>query len=261
MATDAIETERIRLCYPPGSWYAENARELLQLVDEVAVQLEERLRLRLPRPTPCYVVAPDVMEALLDGMRGVAFDRSVVLGVPPRHQSEVAGVAAHELAHVLSHALGGYRPRFKGEGFACWAAWRIRADRWPMGLPLNYYLKWRLAVGIRTSLAELWERTDVSPELYDLGWSFAAFLVKRFGQECYFDFYCAQTASLEERIEATLDVSMARLERAWHEHADGVPLAGSQISRLHRYAGVLCGRAEWLNARGSSEASWRGAVR
>ena len=61
-----------------------------------------------------------------------------------------------------------------------------------------------------------------------------------------------ETADLAERCEETLGVSVARLERAWHGHAEGVPLSGQEISRLHREAGVLCGRAEWLHSRARS---------
>jgi hypothetical protein len=63
----------------------------------------------------------------IQGTTGAAYRRSVIVGFPERHLSELAGVGAHELAHILASGLGRYSPPFKGEGFACYAAGLIQA--------------------------------------------------------------------------------------------------------------------------------------
>jgi hypothetical protein len=170
----------------------------------------------------------------------------VVIGFPPHHIPAFALTAAHELAHVLAFRLGSYGPFFKGEGFACYAAWLIGADRMPCGLPLHFHPAWLLSVGVRPRLEELWQRRDSTPEMYDLAWSFAVFLAQRFGRERYFDFYRSEAERLPARVEATLGLPLPRLEKAWHDHAQGaVDLKARPIRALDRYVGHLCSQAAW----------------
>jgi hypothetical protein len=240
----------IRLYYPRASWYEENAQEMLGILGEAGVRLEQALGLRLP-PTACYVVEPETAMAI-QGTTGAAYRRSVIVGFPERHLSELADVGAHELAHILSAGLGGYSPPFKGEGLACYAAGLIEAQIMPVGVPLHYHLVWLLSVGVKVSLDELWHRRDDTPELYDLAWSFAAFLAERFGRERYFAFYGRGGGNLSDRVEATLGMPLAQLEREWCDHARSrVHAAPSQIVRMRRYPGVVCSRAAWLKKRGA----------
>jgi hypothetical protein len=238
----------IELHVPAGSWYEQNAGEMLRVADAVAERLEQEFGLSLPR-TDCYVVNAEAAEAI-QGVPAAAYRRMTIIGFPERHLSEFAGVVAHELAHVLAGCLGPYAPMFKGEGFACYAAWRIEAQRMPCGLPLHYHLVWMQSVGLKPSPEELWHRRDYTPELYDLAWSFAAFVAERFGKERYLGFYRSGRACMRDRVDDTLGVSLAALQKEWYAHAlSRVDVSPSQISRMRRYAGSVCSRAAWLGAR------------
>lgn len=231
--------------YPPTPWYVENADALLAVLVTTARQLEAALGLTLP-PVHCYVVQPEIIETI-EGVAGVAYRDLVICGVPARHLSELAGIAAHELAHVLSHHLGAYDTPFKGEGFACYAAALIGADYMPMGMPVHFHPAWLRSVGVRLSLSDLWVRRDATPELYDLAWSFATFLAERFGRERYYAFYRSGERELTGRIRSSLGLSLDQLEREWLRVAGNqATLAPSQIARRHRCDGVVCSRADWL---------------
>src|SRR5262249_24095620 len=144
------------------------------------------------------------------------------------------------------------------EGFACYSAAIVGADSGPMGLPLHYHLVWLLSVGVKSSLVDLWQRGDHSPELYDVAWSFADFVARQFGQDRYFSFYRSKRKDLAGRVAATLDVTLPRLEREWHDYARSrVKLDPSRIGRFDREAGVLCSRAAWLQRNGKAGAKKR----
>lgn len=111
----------------------------------------------------------------------------------------------------------------------------------------------RRSVGVKLSLTELWQRRDYTPERYDPAWSFATFLVEQFGQERYFDFYRSHRRNLTECVPVTLGASSSQIEREWHQYTRAqVSIAPSQIARLHRSAGVVCGRAAWLGRQPNS---------
>jgi len=247
MVHDGGHCERgcILLRYPRLPWYVENAGAMLDTLYDAAARLEQSFGLAMPATT-CYVVEPQTALAI-QGAQGIAYQQSIVVGVPPRQLSVLGGVGAHELAHILSRQLGDYSPPFKGEGFACYAAWRVRADRMPMGIPLHFHLGWLLSVGVKPRLDALWERRDYTPELYDLAWSFAAFLIGRFGTERYFDFYRSSRLCLRDRLEDSFGMTPAVVERAWHERARrAVGDNPDRIARIRRYAGHDCSRAAWL---------------
>lgn len=249
---DAASSEKFWLWYPAGSWYAVHAPEMLALLEETAAHLERDLGLTFAGRTRCFVMDPETAMAAY-GFAGIAHRDRIVVGFPERHLSTFATTAAHELAHVLAFCLGRYPPPFKGEGFACWATARIGVDRRPCGVPLHYHLAWLLSVGVCPRLEELWERRDYSAELYDLAWSFAAFLVRRFGPDAYFAFYRSDERNLPARVESTLDLPLSKLEAEWHDLARrSVDLKARPVRCAHRYDGALCGRAAWLNARARS---------
>jgi hypothetical protein len=212
--SDCRHEGSILLWYPRGGWYEEHAEAMLRLLVETTARLERALGLVLP-PTDCYVVEPPTALAI-QGTTGVADRRSILIGFPERHMSELAGTAAHELAHVLSYRLGKPEPRFLAEGFACYAAERIGAAVLPLGVPLHYHTAWLLSTGVKLRLADLWLRRDYTPELYDLAWSFAAFLVRRFGRAGYFAFYASREKDLGRRAEQMLGTPLAQIEREWH---------------------------------------------
>jgi hypothetical protein len=244
--SQSCQADRIELCFPPDSWYAGNADEMLQITEGIAGRLERELELSFPGRVYCYVTDSETAEAI-QGAMGCAYRTMVVIGVPPRHLSTYAGVAAHELSHLLSRRLREYPLPFLSEGFACYGAWRIEEQKRPMGMPLHYHLVWLLSVGVRPTLEELWHRQDYTPELYDLAWSFAAFAADQFGCEHYYSFYRARIRDLRERAEATLGIALARLEKDWIAHARSrVPVEPSQIRRMRRYDGFMCSRAAWL---------------
>jgi hypothetical protein len=248
---EECRTERLRLGYPRDSWYAENAAAILRVADEAAARLERDFGRSLPASTTCYVTGEESAERI-QGATGAAYPGLTIIGFPPRCLSVFGGTVAHELAHLLAWELGAYSPPFKGEGFACYAAERIGACRRPCGIPVHFHLAWLLSVGVRPTLEFLWTRRDYTPELYDLAWSFAAYVAKRFGQERYLAFYADRSPSLRERVGTTLDLSLPCLERDWHDHARArVPAALLHRSRLRRYPGVLCGRAAWLRGWGA----------
>jgi hypothetical protein len=221
---------------------------MLRIADDLAARLESEFGLTLPRRTRCYATRPQVVEAIT-GTAGAAYRRTVMVGFEERHLSTFAMTAAHELAHVLAGRLGPYPPPFKGEGFACYAAWRIGACKRPCGLPVHYHLAWLLGVGVKPSLEELWERADYTAEMYDLAWSLAAFLADRFDRERYFDFYRSGALTLPERVESALGMPVEKLERDWFEFGRSrVKVPTEKISRMRRYPGYLCGRAAWLRA-------------
>jgi hypothetical protein len=249
-AAEECHSDRLALCYPRDSWYAENAAALLRVADEAAARLEREFGLALPAGTRCYVTSPEQAEAVT-GYTGVAFARHTIIGFPARHLSEFGSTVAHELAHLLSRRLGDSWPPFKGEGFACYAASRVGACRRPCGVPVHCHLAWLLSVGVKPTLEQVWTRRDYTPELYDLAWSFAGFLAERFGEERYLAFYGERSPWLRERVAATLDLSVSRLEHAWHSHARAaVPADLLEPRRLRRSAGFLCGRAAWLHGWG-----------
>jgi hypothetical protein len=236
----------IALGYPRKPWYTENAPLMLHLLGDAAQRLEKALGVLMPT-TSCYVVEPETALAI-QGVTGAAYQTMIIVGIPPGHLSVLGGVGAHELAHILSRQLGDSSPPFKGEGFACYGAWKIQAQTMPTGVPLHFHLGWLLSVGVRPTLEELWERRDYTPELYDLAWSFAAFVAERFGQERYFDFYRSVRLCLRDRLEESLGVTTSELERDWHDHARRHvgPQAG-RVRPRRRWDGCVCSRAAWLS--------------
>jgi hypothetical protein len=255
----SCESGPITLHYPPLSWYAENANEMLGILAQTAGKLEKALGLSLPK-TDCYVVQPETVE-IIEGAAGAAYRDLIIVGVPERELSTLAGVGAHELAHILSYRVGRYEPPFKGEGFACYAASLIHAQTMPMDIPLHHHLAWLLAVGVKPRLEELWQRQDYTPELYDLAWSFAASLAGQFGQERYYRFYGSRTAELSRRVEDELGISLAHLESDWWETARrSVTGDPRRISRAHRYDGCICSRAAWLARRAGETPVPRGPL-
>src|SRR5436305_1360473 len=87
-------------------------------------------------------------------------------------------------------------------------------------------------------LADLWQRRDYTPELYDLAWSFAAFVVQRFGRERYFAFYGSREKEISRRIKATLGVSVEQLEGEWHDHArQSHRITAAKRGKWDRYPG------------------------
>lgn len=244
--SDLSRSDGLTLYYPRESWYAENAPEMLRLLRDTKARLEEGLGIAVREEVACLVTDPDWAFDTL-GVSGLALNHLILVACRPRCLSEFAGTAAHELAHVLSRSVAPYENPFKGEGFACYAAEVIDADTRPCGQPLHYHLVWMLSVGLRPSLPELWRRQDYTAELYDLGWSFATFVVETYGLERYYALYRAVDKTLEARISDSLGISAAKLERDWHAAArDSVDLDGAAISRMGRYTGTMCGRAAWL---------------
>ncbi len=240
--------EHLLLRYPPDSWYAENAGAMLQVAEEIAGRLDQELGLRLPARAECLVTDPDTARAILD-TTGAALGDSAIVGFGARRLSEFALIAAHEMAHVASRGIGPYGPPFKGEGFACYAAESIGFDAMPCGVPLHCHVAWMLSVGIHVRLAEMWERRDYAPELYDAAWSFAAFVVDRYGLCRYLALYASRARCLEQRLQETLGVSAERLERQWHRHAAAnASLTPAQTQHIRRHIGVLCSRARWLHS-------------
>jgi hypothetical protein len=237
----------IELNYLPDSWYEENASRMLRILEKAAGKLERALGLELPH-TSCYVVEPETAYAL-QGTIGGAYSQWIVVGVPPGQFSVLARVGAHELAHILSRRVDEYELPFENEGFACWAAWLIGADSMPMGIPLHYHLGWLLSVGVTPHLDELWHRADYTPELYDLAWSFAAYVAGRFGQERYLALYRSDRYCLHDRLIDTLGVTPRALEREWHDHARRVLGPNPErVARMRRWPGYVCSRTVDLPA-------------
>ena len=52
-----------------------------------------------------------------------------IIGIRERHLSDFGCTAAHELAHLASQSLRSYSVPLGSEGFACWAAARLRPAR------------------------------------------------------------------------------------------------------------------------------------
>jgi hypothetical protein len=177
----------------------------------------------------------------------MAYRTLTVIGFRERCLSDFGQIATHELAHLLSRGLGSYNVPLQAEGFACvWAA-RSGAVRTAVGLPIHHHPAWMLSVGIKFSLEQTWRRRDYSPELYDLAWSFADFLVTRYGARVYHDFYRSDARELQARIAATLGGSCASVEREWKEHIRSrVDIDPRRLSRTNRAAGACCSRAAWL---------------
>jgi hypothetical protein len=218
---------------------------MLAILGETASRLEREFGVPMP-PTACYTIDPETAIEI-QGATGLAYRTMTIIGFPERHLSEFAGVAAHELTHLLAHRLGKYQAPFKGEGIACYGAWRVRAQERPCGLPVHHHLAWMLSVGIKPSLAEVWHRWDYTAEMYDLAWSFAAFLVHRFGKDRYLDFYRSDRMSFRDQVDETLGTTFASLEKEWYDHARScVSVELLQSSRMRRHAGAICSRAAWL---------------
>jgi hypothetical protein len=248
---EQIREGSLTLLYPPGTWYAEHAGEMLRLLVDTTGQLERSLGLTLPT-TDCFVSDPETAMRI-QGTTGMAYGHSTLIGFPERCMSEFAATAAHELAHILSYRLGRPEPRFLAEGFASYAAERIGVDVMPLGVPPHYHTAWLLSAGVTLRLTDLWARRDYTPELYDLAWSFADFLVERFGQERYFQFYAAREPEIGQRIEQTLGMDAEQVMREWHEFSRRQHriIRGKQ---RQRYPGSICSRAAWLRQRGLTNA-------
>lgn len=239
----------ITLHYPREAWYEENAAEMLRLLHETRARLAEGLGIQPPSEVTCLVTDPEWAGEVF-GVAGLAVEDFILVACAPRCLSEFAGTAAHELAHLLSRSLGPSEAPFKCEGFACYAAEIIDAAVKPCGLPLHNHLVWMLSVGLRPTLPEMWRRTDHTPELYDLAWSFATFVVETYGLDRYSELYGAVDQPLEARIRESLGLSPAKLERAWFEAARaGVDMPPAALSRMRRGAGSACSRAAWLSSR------------
>jgi hypothetical protein len=237
----------ITLHYPREDWYEENAAEMLRLLHETQALLTEGLGIQPPDEVTCLVTDPEWASDVF-GVAGLALEDFILVACPPRCLSEFAGVAAHELAHLLSRSLGAYEAPFKCEGFACYAAEIIDADVKPFGLPLHYHLVWMLSVGLRPTLPELWRRTDHSPELYDLAWSFATFVTETYGLNRYSQLYGTTEQPLDVRVQESLGMSPAKLELAWFDAARAsVDESPAALSRMRRGAGSACSRAAWLS--------------
>lgn len=248
LGSSYCESGGFGLLYPREPWYAESAPEMLRLLRETKGRLEEGLEISFPGDVACLVTDPAwALERL--GVAGMALEDLVIVACRTGCLSEFASTAAHELAHVLSRSVAPYETPFVGEGFACYAAEVIDADSRPCGLPLHYHLVWMLSVGLRPSLPELWRRTDYTAELYDLGWSFATFVVETFGLDRYYTLYRLADQPLEARIRESLGTSAMKLERDWHASASSsVDVAPAAISRMGRPEGSACSRAAWLGS-------------
>jgi len=236
----------ITLYHPREAWYEENAAEMLRLLHETQALLTEGLGIQPPDEVTCLVTDPEWAGDVF-GVAGLALEDFILVACPPRCLSEFAGTAAHELAHLLARSLGPSETPFKCEGFACYAAEVIDADVRPFGIPLHHHLVWMLSVGLRPTLAELWRRSDHTPELYDLAWSFATFVVETYGLARYSQLYGATDQPLDARIRESLGLSPAKLEHAWFGAASAsVNKSPAALSRMRRGAGSACSRAAWL---------------
>ncbi|MGV3719822.1 MAG: hypothetical protein ACO1SX_02840 [Actinomycetota bacterium] len=249
LTSSCSQADGIVLFHPRQPWYAENAPEMIRLLQEMKGQLQEGLRLSGPRDIMCLVTDPKwALERL--GVAGLAMNSLILVTCPERCMSEFARTAGHELAHVLSRSAGEHETPFKCEGFACYAAEVIDADTRPFGMPLHFHLVWMLSVGLRPTLAELWRRQDYTAELYDLGWSFTTFLVERYGLERYYCLYRAVDEPLETRLGEAYGLSSSQLEREWYAVARAsIDVDPAAMSRMGRGAGGGCSRAKWLSGR------------
>lgn len=246
--SNSRKSEGITLLYPRDDWYEVNAAEMLRLLHETQARLEEGLGITRPGNMTCLVIDPEWASDVL-GVAGLALDDLIVVACAPRCLSEFAGTAAHELAHLFARSIGTSEAPFKCEGFACYAAEVIDADVQPFGVPLHHHLVWMLSVGLRPTLPELWRRTDHTPELYDLAWSFATFVVETYGLSRYSQLYGAVGQLLDVRIRESLGVSAAKLERTWYNVARSVvTVPPATISRMGRGVGSACSRAAWLGS-------------
>src|SRR5438034_7584141 len=101
LMSDSVFTRQgcIALGYPKKPWYTENAPLMLDVLGDAAHRLEQAFGLVMPT-TSCYVVEPE-MALAIQGVTGAAYQTMIIVGVPPRHLSVLAGVGAHELAHIL----------------------------------------------------------------------------------------------------------------------------------------------------------------
>ena len=161
--------------------------------------------------------------------------------------SSFAQTVTHELAHILSHEVGRYECKFKGEGFACFANWMLDPKAITGGLPLHYHLVWMRHVGIDCSLEYLWDRRDYTTEIYDLAWSFAAFCAERYGMDRYFKLYASSGWNLNERLREALGDDISTVQREWYRMAEGrIEVAPAEIAKIDRCTGVFCRRAAWV---------------
>jgi len=249
LSSSYSQSAGIALLHPHQGWYAENAPEMIRLLQKMTGQLEEGLGLSGPPEIACLVTDPDWAAERL-GVAGLALKSLILVSCRERCISEFARTAGHELAHVLARSVGKYETPFKSEGFACYAAEVIDADTQPCGMPLHFHLVWMLSVGLRPTLTELWRRQDYSAELYDLGWSFTTFLVERYGLERYYDLYRAADEPLASRLSKASGLSSGQLEREWYAAASAsVTVAPTAISRMGRGVGAGRSRAKWLAGR------------
>jgi hypothetical protein len=244
--TSEISGEEIRVLYEDSGWYAENAQEMLRIATDAAKRLSHFFEIHWPSRTDCFVTDPET-AVRIQRVTGAAYRSMVIIGIDEGHLSDFARIVPHELAHILSHEIGPYEGKLKGEGFACYANWVLDPKAIPCGLPLHYHLVWMLANGLDVSLEGLWERKDYTLEIYDLAWSFAAFCTEWYGVDGYRRLYSSHDASLRERVRGSLGVRIETLEKDWHELARGrVPASPRQIARMDRFAGALCSRAAWV---------------
>lgn len=242
-----FEQGKLIFRYPDLPWYEVHSKAMAGILLSIATKLEQDSGLSLPNPTLCYVTTPEQAEIINRGAIGRAFPFAIVVGLPQDQLSALANVSAHEFAHVLSMQLGNYETPFKGEGFACFLAAMSGIDIMPMGLPVHYYPKWLISRGVTLRLGALWQRSDYSPGLYDLAWSFATFLATQYGKERYFAFYADKSKDLNKRLVKFFGVTALTLQEKWSEFVwESVDATPEQIREMHREIGWICSRAMWL---------------
>jgi hypothetical protein len=219
---------------------------MARIIDEAALALEKHLGLALPSRPTCYVTDPETAFAV-QHVSAAAYSDFILIGVPERHLSEFGGTIAHELAHIFSSTLRRRHRPFMSEGFACYAAAAVGAQKRPCGLPVHYHVAWALGRGVKVSLTDLWDRRDYTAALYDIAWSFTSYCVSVHGQQRYLDLYRSGEMRIDHLVAEQLGVPLRKLEREWHDFARAeVGVSPAQISRMHRYDGYCCSRADWL---------------
>jgi hypothetical protein len=245
--SDDISNDAIRLAFDPSPWYRENSDEMLRVSTATAARLSKYFDIPWRSQADCYVTDRET-SIEIQGTHGAAYRNSVLIGVNPGFLSDFVKTVAHELAHLLSHSIGDYECKFKGEGFACFATWMMYPAATACGIPLHYHTFWMLESGMDLSLEGLWQRRDYTPEIYDLGWSFSAFCVEKYGLDRYKRLYSSEGWSLDRRFTSSLGDRVKTVERAWHAHVRSrVPATAREISRMNRWVGHECSRIGVLN--------------